>query len=239
MFETNAIEGFHSGTDWSAGEFSMFAHLASDFVELHEDPVHDPIGEEISPPPLTLSSSSASEKDAVPEFAGPLDLRKVRSKTPSGSTTQRKPKPSSSAIMRSELGGSSKVRKGPSSKQRPKEITKRVSHPNQYVLAQERAQPDILKTIFLHRKSLSSDSFAGITYTPMSILTLNPADLIGSVCRIYSIDPDSISPISIWHDPQTGVHGIVDETFVKKLVNDQDIVFDLCFTQGGFEFPEP
>lgn len=212
----------------------MFTRLSSNFLEPHEDPVHDPVEEEISPPPLTLSSSSASEKDAVPEFSGALEMRKARSKASSGSTTQRKPKPSSSAIMTSEMGGPSKVRKGPSSKQRSKEMANKASHPNQYVRAQERAQPDILKTIFMHRKSLASESFTGITYTPMSLLTLNPGDLIGSVCRIYSIDPESISPISIWHDPQTGLNGIVDETFVTKLVNDQDIVVDLCSAQGGF-----
>lgn len=214
----------------------MLASPKPNLLTQNEAPVIDPIGEEISPPPLSLTSTSASENVVSPGIPDALELRKVRSKTPSRTSTQRKPNSSFHATKSSEslLGGSSKVRKGSASKSRPKEPSKGVRHPNQHVRAQERAQPNILKTIFIHRKSLSSESFTGITYTPISLLSLDPAELIASICRSYAIDPDSIDPVSIWHDPHTGLHGIVDQEFLTKLVNDQDIVFDLCSTRGEF-----
>jgi len=231
------LDALPSENDWSRVNLSLFTSHEPSLLTRQEDPAQGPIGEEISPPPLSLSSSSASEPILSPDLPGALELIKVRSKTPSRTSTQHRRNSSTNAIKPGEslIGGSSKVRKSSASKARSKEPVKGgVPHPNQHVQAQERARPNTQKTIFIHRKSHSSESFTGITYTPISLLSLDPTEFITSICRSYAIDPNSIDPVSIWHDPHTGLHGIVDQTFLTKLVNDQDIVFDLCSRQGEF-----
>ncbi|KAK5050893.1 hypothetical protein LTR84_003452 [Exophiala bonariae] len=225
---TGVLEGFPSETDWSREHFAGFSLLQPNIIPSRTDFVHGLISEQISPPPLSLSSSSASEKETPPVPSNILDLRKIRSNPPQGTPSQRKPRRSSSVRSSGQARGSSRVSKGSVSRPRARDLPKTASHPNQHVRAEERTQPGILKTIFITRKSSSSESFSGITYTPIPLLTLNPADLIASLCRTFSIDPGSIGAVSMWHDPQNGRHGIVDETFLTNLVSDQDIVLDLC-----------
>lgn len=231
---TGTFKQSQSEPDWSEEDFAAYSSLGSELLAPATAIPHELIGEEISPPPLSLSSSSASEKDTPPVPSSTLELRKVRSNPPRGSASQGRPRRSSSVIVNDQPGGSSRISKSSANKPWPKDLAKNAPHPNQHVHAQERAKsgPHILKTIFVHRKTLYSESFTGITYTPITLSTLNPADLIGSLCRTFAIDPGSIGAISMWHDPHNGVHGMVDEMFLATLSNDQDIVFDLCCRHG-------
>lgn len=234
---TGILEDFPPEPEWSGENLAGFSSLQSKFLPSRNDSLHDLIGEEISPPPLSLSSSSASEKETPAVLSESLDLRKVRSNSSQGPPSQRKPRRSSSVRSGGQAQASSRVSKSSVSRPRVKDLPKTASHPNQHVRAEDRSQPDILKTIFIHRRSHSPNSVVGITYTPIPLFTLNPADLVASLCRTFSIDPGSIGAISMWHDPLNGQHGIVDETFLTNLANDQDIVLDVCSTHGKKSLP--